>query len=507
MDCLKYDVIIIGTGISGLFTALNIDKRKNILMLTKKALGSGSSELAQGGIVSCIDKDSHYKDTLIAGSYYNEKDAIITLQDESEDSINKLIELGVDFDKDESGNFLYTKEGGHSNARILHHKDATGKEIIRALTDKVRERKNIKVLENTSVIDILSKKEINAVISIGDSLKIFYAKSVVIATGGIGQVYKNTTNPLDITGDGIAIASRAGINICDMEFVQFHPTGMYSVDEERRTLISEAVRGEGAVLRNIKGERFMEKYHEMKELAPRDIVSISIFKELIETNSDYIFLDVTHLDKDFIKNRFPNIYEKCLSLGIDISKDYVKVSPTQHYLMGGIETNLNGRTNLNGIFACGECARTGVHGANRLASNSLLEGIVFANRISREINSISFSEASISKEDLEKDLKLYKGKFNNFNCILDLDDIKDNIKEIMEKYVGVIKNDENLTRSLDTINKIKQSLENNLKLSKDYFEVINIVTVSKLIIEGAIKRKENIGAHFKADLRRDCIVR
>lgn len=401
-----YDVIIIGTGIGGLFTALNIEEDKNILMITKSDLGSGSSKLAQGGIVACKNKKSHYKDTLVAGSFYNNKEAVRVLQNDASFNINKLIELGVNFDKDKEGNLLYTKEGGHSEPRILHCRDTTGEEIIKVLKDKVKKRKNITIKENEFVADIIHKNGVNMVITVDSELKAFYGNTIVIATGGVGQIYENTTNPIDITGDGIALARRAGIKVCDMEFIQFHPTGMYEENGENASLISEAIRGEGGILRNIKGERFMEKYHEMKDLAPRDIVSRSIFKEIIETKSDYVYLDVTHLDGDYIKKRFPNIYKMCLSKGVDITKDYIKVSPTQHYLIGGIETDLKGRTGLNDVYACGECTRTGVHGANRLASNSLLEGIVFANIIADEINSLSLNK--LFDKDIESDPAIYK---------------------------------------------------------------------------------------------------
>ncbi|MEG0371584.1 MAG: L-aspartate oxidase, partial [Clostridium sp.] len=491
-----YDVIIVGTGISGLFTALNIDSDKRVLMISKGEIGQGSSELAQGGIVSCINKEQHLIDTINAGNNYNDRAAVKTLGDESEENIKKLINLGVEFDKDSDGELCYTLEGGHSIATILHCKDITGKKIIDVLKRRVIESENIFLRGNTYVADIICEGDIKKIVALDHNINYFYSESVVIATGGVGQIYNNTTNSGDITGDGIAIASRMGLDICDMEFIQFHPTAMYEEGNNRKFLISEALRGEGGILRNINGERFMEKYHHMKELAPRDIVSRAIFTELSKSNSKYVYLDITHRDKEFLKMRFPNIYEKCLNKGIDISKDYIRVAPAQHYIMGGIKTDIRGKTKIPGIFACGECARTGVHGANRLASNSLLEGIVFGKIIAGEINK---DKAMKDINITYNDVGIYKNITNNKNENEKYQEIRECLRETMEKYVSVIRSEDSLNKALLIIDKLKNELVNNFYVSKDYFETLNIVTIGELIVNASIKRKESLGAYYRID--------
>lgn len=486
-----YDVIIIGSGVAGLFTAINIMKNKKVLLISKTKLGKGSSELAQGGIVSCINKKVHYQDTLYAGCYYNNKRAIKTLQNESDKCIEKLINIGVNFEKDENGNYLYTKEGGHRQNTILYHKDETGKEIIRGLVKKVLESSNITILEDTIALDILNKKHIKGVYTLNNKLDIFYGKNIVIATGGIGQVYKSTTNPLEITGDGIAMAKRVGIKISNMEFIQFHPTAMYDKGYSRRFLISEAARGEGGVLINSKFNRFMDKYHKMKELAPRDIVSRAIYKECLNENKDYVYIDLTKLSDEFLKSRFKGIYSNCLKKGVNISKDYIKVYPSQHYLIGGIKTNLKGETSIKNIYACGECAFTGVHGANRLASNSLLEAIVFGRIVAKNIN-----KKQTSKELIEEDfdIKNYKEKFDckNLNYV----SIKESIKDIMEENVFVVRTLKRLYKAYSDIQTIKYNIYLNKNLSKDYFEILNLVEIANIVITSCIKRKESIGVHY-----------
>lgn len=507
-----YDAIIIGTGIAGLFTALNIDKKLNILMITKSSIDDGNSVLAQGGIVSCINPEIHFEDTMRAGSFYNKEKAIEVISKNSKANIEKLIEYGVNFDKDEFGNLKLTREGGHRERTILYSKDITGKEIIRALNNEVKKRKNICILEKTQSIKFLKNSEtISGIITLDENndIREYNSKVVVVATGGIGRIYKNTTNSDQMTGDGIALSYKAGAKIKDMEFVQFHPTAMYGETCERRFLISEAVRGEGALLKNTKDEKFMQKYHHMMDLAPRDIVSRSIFKEMKATKSNFVYLDITHKDLNFIKERFPNIYEHCLKNEIDMTKDYIKVAPAEHYIMGGIETDLHGKTNIDGLYACGECACTGAHGANRLASNSLLEGIVFGERVAKSINHRYLNQKEqelrenkykikddITKENEKWDIEVYKEykvKDNYQNKLLN---IENRLREVMTLNVSIVRNKKELLNSLRKISELERVLNNEKSLNKKYFELKNMLIVSKLITQAALSREESIGAHF-----------
>ncbi|MEF9953441.1 MAG: FAD-dependent oxidoreductase, partial [Clostridium sp.] len=346
-----FDVIIIGSGIAGLFTALNIDRDKKILIVTKTKIISGSSPLAQGGIVSQVNKRIHKKDTIRAGAGYNSLGALGRIDEYSDKCIDDLINLGVDFDRDEDGNLLYTLEGGHSINTILHCKDYTGLAIMKVLEGHIKSRDNINVLEDTMAVDIIDHSDLKEVVVLNDSFSSYLAKRVVIATGGVGRVYNSTTNPDEITGDGIAIAERCNIITEDMEFVQFHPTALYSEGSRRKKLVSEALRGEGAILKSIKGESFMDNIHPLKSLAPRDIVSRAIFDEMDSYNSKYVYLDITSKDEKYLQARFPSIYEECISQRINISKDYIKVSPAQHYIMGGIKVDLNGMTSIEDIYA------------------------------------------------------------------------------------------------------------------------------------------------------------
>lgn len=495
-----YDVIIIGTGIAGLFTSLNIDKNLNILVITKSSNDDGNSALAQGGIVSCINPKVHFEDTIKAGSFYNKEEAIKIISDNSKSNIDKLIEYGVNFDKDEFGNLKLTKEGGHRESTILYCKDVTGKEIIRVLNDKVKESTNITILEKTQVIELIKKdKAISSIVTldVNNEIKTYNSKVVVMATGGVGRVYKDTTNSDQITGDGIALSYNIGASVKDMEFIQFHPTAMYDESYERRFLISEAVRGEGALLRNTNGEKFMHKYHDMKDLAPRDIVSRSIFKEMKATKSNFVYLDITHRDSKSIKERFPNIYEHCLSKDVDMAKDYIKVAPAEHYIMGGIETDLYGKTNIDGLYACGECACTGAHGANRLASNSLLEGIVFGERVAESINHSYLNQQVKENEKLDiKTYEKYKVSYSNEYKFLN---IENKLRETMTANVSIVRNKKGLLSSLQNIDELEKELSNEISLNKKYFELKNMIIVSKLIIQAALNRTESIGAHFICD--------
>ena len=380
------DVLIVGSGVSGLYCALNLDEKLNVLVVSKSNLKNTNTYLAQGGISTARnnnDIELFIEDTLKAGQHKNKIDSVSILANESIENIDELIKLGVDFDK-ENDSILYTKEGAHSINRIVHTKDNTGESVARTLINRVLERKNITVYEDTFLADIIKDKNscIGAIL-IKDNEQInVFAKSIVLATGGIGGLFNNSTNQEILNGDGLAIAIKNNVKLKDINYIQIHPTAFYEEGKSvKRLLISEAVRGEGAKLLDINGNRFVD------ELLPRDIVSKTILKKMKEDKSLYVYLDVTFMEDEFIQNRFPSIYKECLKRGTDITKEYIKVSPAQHYFMGGIEVDLNSKTSMDNLYAVGETSCTGVHGANRLASNSLLEGLVFSKRCAKHINS------------------------------------------------------------------------------------------------------------------------
>ena len=401
------DVLIVGSGVAGLYASLNLRDDLEIIMVSKKSVNLCNSSLAQGGIAVARGKEdfqSFIEDTLKAGKYENNIDSVRVLVEESMDNINKLMDLGANFEKDENG-VLFTKEGAHEINRIVYHKDITGKHVEDILLENVKRRKNIKIIEDCEMVDIYHRGNrcIGALFNKdGQDLSI-YAKVVILATGGIGGLFKKSTNERIITGDSIGVAIRNNIEIKDLSYIQIHPTAFFSKkSEEKRFLISESVRGEGGKLINCNGERFVD------ELLPRDIVSKKIYEEMKKTNSNNVFLDVSFMEKSFLQKRFPNIYNKCLEEGIDISKEPIPVAPAQHYFMGGIKVDLNGKTSMENLYAFGETSCTGVHGANRLASNSLLEALVFSRRGALEINSyIDDLELIIEERECE-DLDKYR---------------------------------------------------------------------------------------------------
>lgn len=401
------DVLIVGSGVAGLYASLNLREDLEIIMVSKKSVNLCNSSLAQGGIAVARGKEdfqSFIEDTLKAGKYENNIDSVRVLVEESMDNINKLIDLGANFEKDENG-VLFTKEGAHEINRIVYHKDITGKHVEDILLENVKRRKNIKIIEECEMVDIYHRDNrcIGALFNKeGENLSI-YAKVVILATGGIGGLFKKSTNERIITGDSIGVAIRNNIEIKDLSYIQIHPTAFFSKkSEEKRFLISESVRGEGGKLLNCNGERFVD------ELLPRDIVSKKIYEEMKKTNSNNVFLDVSFMEKSFLQNRFPNIYNKCLEEGIDISKEPIPVAPAQHYFMGGIKVDLNGKTSMENLYAFGETSCTGVHGANRLASNSLLEALVFSRRGALEINSYIDNLELIIEERECEDLDKYR---------------------------------------------------------------------------------------------------
>lgn len=493
----KAEVLIVGGGLAGLYTALNIDSSKRIIIVVKDSINVANSELAQGGIAAELSKSDdvlikHIKDTLRAGSNLNDVLATKTLVYEAGDNIERLIDFGVSFDTDNDGKLLMAQEGGHGKRRILRAGgDATGREIMKALKKRITEKSNITLIEGAMVADLIIKNGIchgATVIDKDNNVKDIFAAKVVIATGGLGAVYKNTTNPKIATGDGIAMAYRAGAVLHDLEFIQFHPTAFYGEGSGQRFLISEAVRGEGALLVNVEGERFMPKYHELKELAPRDIVSQSIYREMYDTWSDHVYLDIRHHTKEFLMERFPTIYDKLASYNVYMEKDLIPVAPVEHFSCGGILINICGQTTIPNLYACGECAYSGVHGANRLASNSLLECVVFGHRIADDINA---SELNI----MECEIKEHKHTVKHY----EFKAVRVEIRDIMEKYVGIVRTTEGLEIAKKIIGRHYKNLSKTLVASHYYYETLNMATTSLLIIEAAIARKESVGCHYRID--------
>ena len=404
----KYvDVLIVGSGIAGLYSALNLRDDLDVMVVSKDKIDCTNTSLAQGGISVARDiNDVPYfiEDTLKAGKYKNDVQAVKVLTRESIENVDTLVALGLDVDKDDEGNWDYTKEGAHCINRIIHTQDNTGENVEKILVENVLNRKNIKVYEDTFLVDIIEKnnKCIGAILFKGNKQINVFAKSVILACGGIGGLYKNSTSQRILKGDGLAVALRHNIELKDINYIQIHPTAFYDEsDDERRFLISESVRGEGGKLYNINGERFVD------ELQPRDVVSQAIFKEMEKTNSPYVLLDISFLDENYLKNRFSTIYNKCLEKGTDITKEPIKVSPAQHYFMGGIKVSLDSETSMENLYAVGETACTGIHGANRLASNSLLEGLVFSKRAANLINHKT-DTFNLTKIDVDKIYKSQK---------------------------------------------------------------------------------------------------
>lgn len=497
LPSVETDVIVIGAGIAGLFTAIKAAEERKVLMITKKALTESNTRYAQGGIAAVIsDEDSfayHRQDTLIAGAGLCDHDAVDVLVHEGPDGVRDLIDLGTQFDL-ENGELALTKEGAHSMRRILHaHGDATGAEIVRALSEKALQHPNIEVWDDHFVIDLITHDGecCGALLQKPNGQRlVVHGCATILCSGGAGQLYRYTTNPELATGDGVAIAYRAGASVRDVEFIQFHPTAL-CYPGAPRFLISEAVRGEGAVLRNIKGERFMEQYHPQLELAPRDVVARAIVSEMEKTKSTFVYIDITHESTDMVKNRFPTIYETCLQFGLDLSTDWIPVAPAAHYMMGGVETDLYGETTVKRLFACGEVSSTGVHGANRLASNSLSEAIVFGRRIVEKVLQLrdraQLPESTIGSRDVrtepvkqaivEKRLKLQK---------------------IMLRYAGLKRNGKGLEKGYEELRRQNHIFDANLT-KREEMEFANMLNCCLLIMRAAGIREESRGGHYRDD--------
>ena len=504
---IQTDYLIIGSGIAGLTFAIKIAEKfpeKKITIVTKSSEDESNTKYAQGGIAVVQNKieddfKKHIEDTLICGDGLCDEEVVKMVITKGPKRLEELINWGAKFDLNDEGNFDLGREGGHSKNRVVHHKDQTGYEIERAILIQAHKKQNIELFDFYFALELITEnnqcfgayvlnEKTNTIIT-------FKSDYTILATGGIGQIYGHTTNPAVATGDGIAMAKRANAVIKDMEFIQFHPTALYNKTLTSTFLISEAVRGFGAFLRTKEGNRFMLNYDQRGDLASRDIVSQSIEIELKKSGDDCVYLDCTHLNSsDFIKH-FPMIYNSCKAIGIDVEKDWIPVIPAQHYLCGGISVNMNGQTSIDNLFACGECSRTGLHGANRLASNSLLEALVYSDNIYTYLANSSFANN-------ESSIFFPEWKVENFEIISPeyFSKIKLELQVLMQKKVGIVRNDYDLSKAkiqLETWKKACHEMQKTHKINKDFYEIENMIDVSLLIVKQSILRKENRGGFVK----------
>lgn len=515
MKYSKYSAVVIGSGIAGLYSALKLEQQLNlpdgILLITKSELGESNSYYAQGGMVAVLKSNkndsvsSHVADTIKAGAGLSELNTIKFISENSDKVVKDLLTFGVEFDRDENGNFTLTKEAAHSVNRILHSGgDATGREMEIALCHTLQNHKNIKVYENSLAVDLLVENNTCDGVVIfhekNSEYETVYCKTLILATGGLGQLYKYTTNPVGATGDGFALAYNVGAELQDMEFVQFHPTALAFDDKKNhnRFLISEAVRGEGAKLCNKDRVQFMYKYDERKELAPRDIVARSIFQEMKATNTTNVYLDTSDIPRDKLIKRFPTIANKCLDNGIDITKDLIPVAPAAHYFMGGVKTNLKGETSIKGLYAIGEVSSTGLHGGNRLASNSLLECVVCAYEVAEFLRNSDLSFDIPKNEKFDKIISKYD--IPNVENKIDVQNLKSKLKDLMWNNVGIYRNEKSLNDAINGLNELEKEFPKQDKyLSKEEYEFKNMLISARLIVKSAIRRKESRGAHYRTD--------
>ncbi len=515
MKYSKYSAVVIGSGIAGLYSALKLEQQLNlpdgILLITKSELGESNSYYAQGGMVAVLKSNkndsvsSHVADTIKAGAGLSELNTIKFISENSDKVVKDLLTFGVEFDRDENGNFTLTKEAAHSVNRILHSGgDATGREMEIALCHTLQNHKNIKVYENSLAVDLLVENNTCDGVVIfhekNSEYETVYCKTLILATGGLGQLYKYTTNPVGATGDGFALAYNVGTELQDMEFVQFHPTALAFDDKKNhnRFLISEAVRGEGAKLCNKDRVQFMYKYDERKELAPRDIVARSIFQEMKATNTTNVYLDTSDIPRDKLIKRFPTIANKCLDNGIDITKDLIPVAPAAHYFMGGVKTNLKGETSIKGLYAIGEVSSTGLHGGNRLASNSLLECVVCAYEVAEFLRNSDLSFDIPKNEKFDKIISKYE--IPNVENKIDVQNLKSKLKDLMWNNVGIYRNEKSLNDAINGLNELEKEFPKQDKyLSKEEYEFKNMLISARLIVKSAIRRKESRGAHYRTD--------
>lgn len=513
----KVDFLVVGTGMAGLIYALKVADYGKVCVLSKTTVDDTATSYAQGGIAAVMYHPDTYKkhiaDTMDAGGGLNDEEIVRITITESTERIKELVEWGTHFDKEDSGKFMLAREGGHSEKRILHHKDNTGYEIQRALSEKVRNHPNIQILENYFSIDLVTQHHLEEMVTrrrkdtacygvyalnkVTGEIETILAKTTMLGAGGLGSIYQTTTNPVFATGDGIAMAYRAKVQVEKLEFVQFHPTSLYNPGEKPSFLITEALRGAGGILKTKKGESFMKKYDDRAELAPRDIVARAIDNEMKLSGDDFVYLDASHVDKTELLNHFPTIYAKCLSIGLDISVNMIPVVPAAHYSCGGIKTDKNGLTSIKNLYASGEVASTGLHGANRLASNSLLESAVFSHR------------AAVHAVQFIKDLDFIDGApdWDSEGTILNEEMIlitqsKKEVQSIMSNYVGIVRSNLRLKRALDRLEIIYKETEvlyHASIITEAICELRNLINVAYLVIKFAQQRKESIGLHYNID--------
>ena len=514
----KFDFLVIGSGIAGMSFALKVAKKGSVALICKTELEEANTYFAQGGVASVtnlqVDNfEKHIQDTMIAGDWISDRAAVEKVVREAPGQIQQLIQWGVDFDKNEKGEFDLHREGGHSEFRILHHKDNTGAEIQESLIKAVKQHPNITIFNHHFAVEIITQHHLGIIVTrhtpgikcygayILDEetgqVDTFLSKVTLMATGGVGAVYRNTTNPLVATGDGIAMVYRAKGLVKDMEFIQFHPTALYHPGDRPCFLITEAMRGYGGVLRTMDGKEFMQKYDKRLSLAPRDIVARAIDNEMKNRGEDHVYLDVTHKDPEETKKHFPNIYEKCLSLGIDITKDYIPVAPAAHYLCGGIKVDLNGESSINRLYAVGECSCTGLHGGNRLASNSLIEAVVYADAAARHSLSV------IDRYEFNDEIPEWndEGTTHNEEMVLITQSMRE-VNQIMGSYVGIVRSDLRLKRAwvrLDILYEETENLFKHSKASREICEQRDMINVGYLITRQAMERKESRGLHYTID--------
>lgn len=510
----KFDFVVLGSGIAGLTFALKVAHAGTVAIITKKSRTESNTNYAQGGIAAVTSKndsfESHVQDTIVAGSGLCKEEIVRGIVEEGPDRVKELINLGMKFSRRQTENgdceLDLGKEGGHTNRRILHAKDVTGREIERALLNSIASNKNISIFENHFAIDLITTQKLglpnlNRCVGVyvlnneTNLVETYSAKTVILATGGCGKVYLYTSNPDIATGDGTAMSYRAGATISNMEFVQFHPTCLYH-PKAKSFLISEAVRGEGGELLNLRGERFMEKIHPLKSLAPRDIVARAIDSEMKRTGDDHVLLDITNKPARYIIDRFPNIYKTCLDFGLDITKEPIPVVPAAHYQCGGVQVSFNGETCINGLYAIGEVSCTGLHGANRLASNSLLEALVYAHRAANHSLNNPIQAIDADLPDWQS------GDAIDADEMVVVSHNWDELRRTMWDYVGIVRTTKRLKRALTRVKNLQEEISDyywDFTVTSDLLELRNLATVAELIVKSALKREESRGLHYTLD--------